>query len=488
MTIQEADINLLPDPAPLVGGERLTSTSGGVHQHVYPATGKPTVEVPMAGPADVDRAISTARAATESWRRTGPDTRRRLMNDLARALVARADELAALQIVENGTPQTVAASFPHMIADHLEYAAGWCDKIVGEVNPVWPVPGFDYSILEPYGVVAIIIPWNSPLYSIGSIIAPALAAGNCVVVKPPELTPFTSLRFAEIALEVGFPPGVISILPGGGEAGSSLVAHPGVDKIHFTGSGPTAQRIIQAASANLTPVALELGGKSANVVFADADLDAAAERAVGFSLQLSGQGCINGTRALVQDAVFDEVVELCRRKAEALKPGDPHSADTAIGPVITNTACERIMGFIDRAVAEQQARLVTGGTRLSGEFADGYYIAPTVFADVPADSEIAVHEIFGPVLSILRFTDEEDAIRIANSTRYGLASYVQTGDVARAHRMASALDAGMVWINGSGGLPPSVPFGGIKQSGQGRLGGKQGIAEFSRTKNVWIGM
>lgn len=488
MTITDIGVEILPDPRPLIGAKRVPLHSARMVAHVYAATGKPTVNVPIGEPAHVDLAAVAARAAAPAWRNTPINHRRRLLLDLAQSIRAHADELTTVQIAENGTPCRGSSMYPQMVQDSLEYYAGWPDKITGDVHPVWPVPAIDYSVLEPYGVVAVIIPWNSPLYSLGSVVAPALAAGNCVVVKPPENTPFTSLRFAELALEVGFPPGVINVVPGDGAVGSALVSHKGIDKIHFTGSGRTATSILQAAAANLTPVATELGGKSPNIIFADADLTAAVARSVGFCMQVSGQGCVNGTRILVEDSVHDEVVDHVQEVIKTYVPGDPLSPETTFGPVINEAAVDRITGFIDRAKRNGDGTLVSGGSRLGGEFAGGYFIEPTVFAEVDPLAEIAREEIFGPVLSIIRFTDEADAVAKANDSAYGLASYVQTADLARAHRMAAAMDSGMVWINGSGGLPPSIPFGGVRQSGVGRLGGFAGIQEFSRTKNVWVAL
>jgi acyl-CoA reductase-like NAD-dependent aldehyde dehydrogenase len=486
--LRAIDLDVLPDPSPFIGGTRRGATSGRVHPHVYAADARHTVDIPIAGAGEIDAAVTAARAAHPAWRAVMPDERRRLLLRLADIVMDHADELAALQVIENGTPVAAASRFPGTVKEHLQYNAGWSDKITGAVNPVWPVPALDYSVLEPYGVILVIIPWNSPLATVGLTAAPALAAGNCVVIKPPELTPFTAVRFAELAAEAGFPPGVINVVPGDGEVGARLVSHPGIDKVHFTGSGPTATRIIQSAAEKLTPVATELGGKSPNIIFGDADLDAAVALAMRNSMQMSGQACINGTRVLVEDAVYDEVIERAEAAAAAYRLGDPAAQDTMLGPVITQAAADRIMGMIDRARSDGAGKLIAGGARAGGDLADGFFVQPTVFADVDPRSEIARQEVFGPVLSILRFKDEADAVRLANDTPYGLASYVQTADVTRAHRVASQLSAGMVWVNGYAGNAPSMPFGGYKQSGAGRIGGFAGIEEFSQRKNVWIGL
>jgi acyl-CoA reductase-like NAD-dependent aldehyde dehydrogenase len=397
-----------------------------------------------------------------------------------------ADELALMSVVENGMPISLAAHSPAVTADLFEYNAGWTDKIGGTVEPTWPIPALDYTVEEPYGVVGVIIPWNGPLASIGMVVAPALAAGNCVVLKPPELTPWTSLRFGELLAQAGIPPGVVSVVPGGPQAGRALTRHPGIDKLHFTGSGTTARDVLAGAQQNLTPLCLELGGKSANLIFADADLPAAVQQAVGGLVQLSGQTCLCGTRVIVEDSVYDDVVEMAAAMLAHVKVGDPLNADTMMGPVVSESAAERILAMIERA--RQDCRLVTGGSRMSGEHADGYFIAPTVFADVDNSSYLAQNEVFGPVLSILRFTDAAEAVRLANDTPYGLAAYIWSSDLQRTHRLAAALTVGNIWVNGFFGMPPSMPFGGVKQSGFGRVGGRDGLREFTRPKNVWISL
>jgi aldehyde dehydrogenase (NAD+) len=322
----------------------------------------------------------------------------------------------------------------------------------------------------------------------GQKAVPALAAGNTVVAKPPELAPFGAYLFAELALEAGLPPGVLNVVAGGAEAGEALVRHPGVDKISFTGGGTVARRVMTLAAETLKPVALELGGKSANILFPDADLDVAVPMAAMLGVQLlSGQGCALPTRLYVHDTIYDEVVARLVPFAETFRVGDPLDRRTQMGPVITEAAVDRILGMISRAV-DGGATLHTGGTRLGGDLAGGYFLAPTVLGDVEHGSEIAREEVFGPVLSILRFSDEAEVIAKANDSRYGLAAYVHTRDLGRAHRMAHAIDAGSISINGMSGMSPTTPFGGYKQSGFGREGGRAGIEEWLHAKNVFIGL
>jgi acyl-CoA reductase-like NAD-dependent aldehyde dehydrogenase len=317
-------------------------------------------------------------------------------------------------------------------------------------------------------------------------LAPALAAGNCVLLKPPELAPFAAIRLGELFLEAGFPPGVVNVVTAGPEGGDALVRHPGVDKVHFTGSGATAKKILANALETLKPVGLELGGKSANLVFADADLQNAALQGV-LGMQGSGQGCINGTRVLIERSVYEEVLQLMQGIIATLPVGDPAVETTFFGPVINQAAVDRIMGMIDEAKSTG-ARVVSGGERLGGDLADGYFIAPTVFADVANTSQIAQNEVFGPVVAALPFDSEDEAVAMANDTAYGLAAYVQTNDLKRAHRVSAALTAGNIWVNGFFGIPAGAPFGGTKQSGYGRLGGRDGIREFTRPKNVYVAL
>lgn len=485
--VTQPDLAQLPQPALIIGDARIERASGGSYRHIYAATGQPTGDIPLAGAAEIDRAVAAARAATPDWAAMAGDRRRDMLFRLAQLVEADADRLARLSVIDNSIPIGVARYGPYTAADSLRYNAGWADKIGGDLISTWPVPALDYAIEEPYGVVAVIIPWNGPVYALGMVLGPVLAAGNTIVVKPPELAPYACQRFAELCLEAGIPPGVVNMVAGGPEAGHALTGHRGVDKIHFTGSGTTAQHILTTAAPNMTPVQLELGGKSASIVFADADLDAFTPYGLTGIINNSGQGCINPTRLLVQAGIYDEVVDRLESIAGQLAIGDPFVETSMMGPVVDERAMKRILGMIDRARSDG-ARLVTGGNRMGGALANGYFVAPTIFCDVPHQAELSQTEVFGPVLAITRFERDEDAIAMANDTAFGLAAYVWTRDLRRAHLAARQLISGNVWVNGFAGIPTSAPFGGVRASGYGRLGGRYGIREFTRPKNVWINL
>lgn len=470
-----------PDTGLLIGDTRMAQVSGGTADHIYPGTGEVTRPVPLAGAAEMDIAVAVAQRALADWKVMPANRRRAAMLKLADLMDANATEIERVAVAENGVVLSKAALFRMGAADFLRYYGGWTDKIGGEVIPSWPAPAFDYAQHEPYGVVAIILPWNVPLASFGQIVAAALAAGNTVIVKPSELAPFTSLRIGELALAAGFPAGVVNVVPAGPEGSEALVRHPGVDKVHFTGSGGTARKIV--AAAGLKPVGLELGGKSARIIFEDADLTGIVEAAVASLAGHAGQGCLLGTRLLVHANHYSEVVERARAIMEGLSIGDPYDSATQLGPVISKSARERILAAVDRAKREGN-RLVYGGQDVPGP---GYFVQPTLFADVDNSSRLAQEEIFGPVLGITRFDSEADAIRMANDSAFGLGAYLHTNDLRRAHRVAAALDVGNVWVNGYHSAA-SMPFGGTKESGFGRVGGQEGLREFLRVKNVWISM
>jgi acyl-CoA reductase-like NAD-dependent aldehyde dehydrogenase len=476
---------------PLIDGTWLARTSLGTVDHTDPATARVNGSVLLSGAPEVDTAVAAAKAAYPQWRATSPDKRRRILQRVEELMEARAPELGRLTTLEIGAPALMAAALAHLCAGWFGYYAGWADKIEGATVPLSPAlnPGLDYTLPEPYGVVGLILTWNGPITSVGMKVAPALAAGNCAVVKTSELAPHTVARFAEIALEAGLPPGVLHVLPGGAEAGDRLVRHPDVGKISFTGGIPTAKRILDAARHTLKPVLLELGGKSANVVFPDADLDEAVALTVRSCSTLAGQGCNLSTRMLVHREVYDEVVESVRQRVAGLRPGDPFEPATTIGPVIDQAARDRVLGVVDRA--RKDARVVIGGhaverSALAPGVRDGYFVEPTVLADVDPHSDAAQQEIFGPVLTITPFGTEEEAVDLANATPYGLGTYLQTRDVSRAHRIAPLLQSGSVHVNGVSGQPPGAPFGGYKHSGNGREGGKEGLFEFLQIKNVYV--
>jgi aldehyde dehydrogenase (NAD+) len=488
MTLADPPLSTLPPPGLLIGADRVEEASGGVHQHIYAASGRPTAEVVLAGPAEIDRAVAQAREALPLWRRMPADRRRDVLLRLADLILEHDDELGLLQTLEVGAPRQFSRRMPAVAADHLRYAAGWLDKIGGEVVPTWPERALDYTVDEPYGVIGLIIPWNGALVSMAQCLGPILAAGNAAVVKPPELAPFVALRLGALALEAGLPAGLVNVAPGDGVAGAALAGHPGVDKVLFTGSADTGRKVLTAAAAHLTPVSLELGGKSAHVIFGDADLRFAARLAMTGAVALSGQTCAAGTRILVHASVYDEVVGILTSRLGKVAVGDPMTDRTVMGPVVSEPACTRILRIVEDARDSGAARLLTGGHRLGGALADGYFIAPTVFVDVDPDTALAQEEIFGPVLSVFRFETEEEAVRLADGTRHGLGAYLHTNDLRRAHRVSHALTAGSVWVNGAPPLVPSAPFGGTKQSGYGRIGGIAGIREFLRPKNVWIAL
>ena len=484
--MSDATVDRTPPGVSLrVGDQRLTSGSGGEHGHVSPCTGKVDATIPLAGPAEVDLAVETAHEAFESWRKTRPAVRRQALLRLADLLDANGAELGRVSTIDNGIPTT--GIMATISAEWTRYYAGWCDKLSSDVVGSLADGGvFSYTLGQPYGVVGAVITWNAPLLSLAMKIPAIVAAGNTVVVKPSELTPFTGQMFMDLVDEAGFPPGVINMIPGSAAAGAALVDHKLVKKVSFTGGAATAQRILQSCAQTMKPVVLELGGKSANLVFADADLDRAVAQGTALSCAvMAGQSCNFGTRMLVQRSIYDDVVTRVKTVAESLRIGDPFEPGVIAGPVVSESALERILAIIERAKSDG-ARLVTGGHRLGGDLSDGFYIAPTVFADVDPDSELAQNEVFGPVLAITPFESEADAVTIANNSRYGLSGYIQTADLGRALRVAEELVTGEVLINGAPNLMVNRPYGGIGLSGVGKEGGRLGIDEFLRVKGVGI--
>jgi aldehyde dehydrogenase (NAD+) len=469
-----------------IGNELLTEGSGGGFSHVDPTTGMPDREIPMAGPAEIDRAVAVADEAFLLWRDTRPAERRRLLLRLADLIEASRDEFIRRAVLDNGTPIKTAGELSSIAPEWMRYYAGAADKLQGRVASSFGPDGeFSYELRQPYGVIGVIITWNAPLNSIAMKVPAALAAGNTVVIKPSEFTPFAADLFGALADEAGFPKGVINVLPGTAEAGARLVEHPAVKKISFTGGPVTAKLILKACAEQMKPAVLELGGKSANLIFEDADIEAAVRwgtsRAVG---TLAGQTCASPARMLVHRDIYDDVLDRVVEVASSVIIGDPFNPVTDVGPVITEAAVNRISKMVQRA-SQAGARVALGGHRPVGSgLAGGYYVTPTVLADVDPGSEIAQTEVFGPVLSVIPFDTEEQAIAIANGTPYGLASYIQTNDLRRAHRVAERLTAGVTLINGAASMMPNRAYGGLGLSGYGREGGPEGLSEFLRTKTV----
>ncbi len=482
---------VLPDVRFLIGDAWGARGGAGSLEHVNPATGEVQAEFPVASTDDVDAAVDAAAAAAPEWRDTTPMRRRELLAALAARIRQSREELATLLTLETGIPIGIAGSFCERGTDFLDYNASLAETIEGQLIPVNPIGGLDYVIPEPYGVVALIMTWNGGLSALGRKVGAALAAGNTTVIKPSELAPFTTVRFAECALEVGFPPGVINVVYGDGVAGEHLVRSKAVRKVSFTGGIGAARKIQAAAAAAPKPVALELGGKSANIVFADADLERAARSAATGALYMSGQGCALPTRLLIHSSVHDQVLDLVLEAAASMTVDDPLQPTTVVGPIVSKGHCDRILGMIGRAVAAKAGELRTGGGRAK-DLAPGFFLEPTIFADVDPSSEIAQEEVFGPVLSVFRFDEDDEAVALANGTDYGLNAFLHTASLDRAHTMARRLEAGSVSVNGfqgagnRGGV--AQPFGGIKGSGFGREGGKAGLAEFLTAKNVFIGL
>ena len=467
----------------LIGDEWRPAVSGKTFDTINPATEEVICQVAEGDKEDVDLAVHAARSAFESgpWSKMDARDRGRLLLKLADLMETHLDELAALETLDNGKPigDARAADLPLAI-DCLRYYAGWADKIHGDTIPIRG-DYFCYTRREPIGVCGQIIPWNFPILMTAWKWGPALATGNTIVMKPAEQTPLTCLRLGELALEAGFPPGVINIVPGyGPTAGAAIVKHPLVDKIAFTGSGETGQRIMADASLTLKRITLELGGKSPNIIFADADLDAAIAGAEFGLFFNQGQCCCAGSRVFVEDSIHEEFVERVVARAKQRVLGNPFDDETTQGPQVDKEQFDKIMGYIDSG-RNEGATCAVGGKRYGSR---GFFIQPTVYTNVTDEMTIAREEIFGPVMSILKFSDISEVIKRANNTTFGLAAAVWTSDVKKAHQISHAVRAGTVWVNCYDVFDAAAPFGGFKQSGIGRELGQAGLANYTELKTV----
>jgi len=478
----------------LIGGQWVPALSGKLFEVVNPADASVLARVPESRGEDVERAVAAARRAFESspWRRMTPSERGKMLWRVGDLLLKHADELADLESLDNGKPRAVArAADVPLAADLFYYMAGWATKIEGSTIPISVpyAPGarfHAFTLREPVGVVAQIIPWNFPLLMAAWKLGPALTAGNCVVLKPAEQTPLSALRLGELLLEAGIPEGVVNIVTGFGEtAGAALAAHEGVDKVAFTGSTEVGRLIVRAAAGNLKKVSLELGGKSPNIVFKDAgDIEAAINGAANAIFFNHGQCCCAGSRLLVEREIFDDVVAGVAQQAAKIKLGPGMSQDTQMGPLVSEEQLLRVTNYLHQGKADG-ACYVTGGSR-SGE--RGYFVQPTVVKDARPEMSIVREEIFGPVVVAEPFSKVEDLVTRANATEYGLAAGIWTRDIAKAHRIASELRAGTVWINCYNVFDAALPFGGYKQSGWGREMGHEVLELYTETKAVVIGL
>ncbi len=484
--ISKEEVKIKPGKL-FINGNWVDSVSGKTFDTLNPATEEVITSVAEGDSADIDLAVAAARKAFEDgpWNKLDARDRGRILFEIANLIEKNKDELALLETRDNGKPisETKNADLPLAI-DCFLYYAGWADKIHGETIPVRG-KFFNYTMREPVGVVGQIIPWNFPLLMAAWKIAPALACGNTIVLKPAEQTPLTALRLGEICQEAGLPDGVLNIVPGyGPTAGAALAEHMDVDKIAFTGADTTGRIIMQAASKNLKRISLELGGKSPNIVFADADIDSAVAGAMTGIFFNQGEVCCAGSRLFLEKSIHEEFIDKLSSKASGMRVGNPEDAGTQMGAQVSKAQFDKILGYIDTG-KQEGAKLVTGGERCGER---GYFIKPTIFDTVDNNMKIAREEIFGPVVSAITFDDVSEVVRQSNLSIYGLAAAVWTSDIKKAHRLARDLKAGTIWINTYNALDTASPFGGFKQSGFGRELGVHALELYTQVKSVWINL
>jgi acyl-CoA reductase-like NAD-dependent aldehyde dehydrogenase len=491
MTAAEA-VRYLPPPRHFIDGRYVESSGAEAIDVHNPATGELLTSVPDASTEDVNCAVAAARASFEaqSWRGKDPSQKERILLRVADLMERHKEELAAIESLENGkTYREAMRGDVSPGIDSFRYYAGWVRRIYGETIPV-DGPFLNYTLREPVGVAGAIVPWNYPTCIATWKVAPALACGCSVVLKPSELTPLTALKMAELCLEAGVPEGVLNVVTGYGRtAGEALGRHMDVDKITFTGSIRTARALLKAsAESNLKRVSLELGGKNPNIIFPDCDFDAAVEAAFWGIYANKGEVCSAGSRLLVHEGIHDRFVEKLVDRAKNMKVGDPFDTSSEMGSQISAQQMERILGYVQTGRGEGAALSCGGNRDMNGANAKGFFVQPTVFTGVTAQMKIAQEEIFGPVLAVIRFKDEDEATQIANCTIYGLVAAIWTRDIRVAHRLASRIKAGSVWINTYNGFDSGSPFGGYKQSGFGRDLGAYALEQYTNVKSVWVGL